>query len=59
MSLLDADQTIEKASKTMRDEQIGSILVSEKGEAVGIVTERDILYKVVAGGKEGDTKTGC
>lgn len=50
--MLDADQTIEKAAKTMRDEQIGSILVSEKGEAVGIVTERDILYKVVAGGKD-------
>ena len=50
--MLDADQTIEKAAKIMREEQIGSILVSEKGEAIGIVTERDILYRVVAGGKD-------
>ncbi len=50
--MLDVDQTIEEAAKTMRDEQIGSILVSEKGEPVGIITERDILYKVVAGGKD-------
>jgi len=50
--MLDGNETIEKAARTMRDEQIGSILVSEKGEAVGIVTERDILYKVVAGGKD-------
>ncbi len=50
--MLDANATIEKAAKTMRDEQIGSILVSEKGEVAGIVTERDILYKVVAGGKD-------
>ena len=49
--MLDIDQTIEEAARTMRDEQIGSIIVSEKGEPVGIMTERDILYKVVAGGK--------
>jgi len=49
---LDANDTIEKAARTMRDEQIGSVLVSEKGEMVGIVTERDVLYKVVAGGKD-------
>src|SRR5574341_2190463 len=49
--MLDANDTIEKAAKTMRDEQIGSVLVSLRGEAVGIVTERDILYKVVASGK--------
>jgi CBS domain-containing protein len=50
--MLDSNQTVEKAAKTMREERIGSILVSEKGEAVGIVTERDILYRVVAGGKD-------
>jgi len=53
--MLDSNQTIEKAAKTMREERIGSILVSEKGEAVGIVTERDILYRVVAGGKDPST----
>lgn len=50
--MLDSNQTVEKAAKAMREERIGSILVSEKGEAVGIVTERDILYRVVAGGKD-------
>ncbi len=49
---LDAEQTVEKTAKTMREEQIGSVLVTEKDEPVGIVTERDILYRVVAGGKD-------
>lgn len=50
--MLDANDTVVKAARQMREEQIGSVLVSEEGEAVGIVTERDILYKVVAGGKD-------
>jgi CBS domain-containing protein len=50
--MLSSADTVEKAAKKMRDEQVGSVLVSEKGEAIGIVTERDILYKVVAGGKD-------
>lgn len=50
--MLDSDQTIEKAAKKMREEQIGSILVSENNEPVGIVTERDILYRVVASGRD-------
>jgi len=50
--MVDVNDSIEKVARTMRDEQIGSVIASAKGETVGIVTERDILYKVVAGGKD-------
>ena len=50
--MVDVNDSIEKAARTMRDEQIGSDIASAKGETVGIVTERDILYKMVAGGKD-------
>lgn len=50
--MVDVNDSIEKAARTMHDEQIESVIASAKGETVGIVTERDILYKVVAGGKD-------
>lgn len=50
--MLDGEKTVEMAAKRMREERIGSVLVSEKEQPVGIVTERDILYRVVAGGKD-------
>jgi len=34
----------------MRQKNIGSVLVSRKGEIVGILTERDILKRIVAEG---------
>jgi CBS domain-containing protein len=49
---IDADETAEKAAKRMREEEIGSILATEKGQPAGIVTERDMLYRVVAAGKD-------
>lgn len=39
---------IAKAAGLMARNKIGSIVVMEKGKAVGIVTERDIVRKVVA-----------
>ncbi len=38
------------AAKIMSEKGIGSVVVAEKGKYVGIVTERDIIQRVVAKG---------
>lgn len=42
------DDSILKASKRMIEFGVGSIVVVEDRKPIGIVTEKDILYKVVA-----------
>jgi|GEM_PF-759298 len=42
------DQTVYDACKLMHEHKIGSVIVVSKKKPVGIVTERDILTKVVA-----------
>jgi CBS domain-containing protein len=39
------------AAREMKGEEVGSLIIVENGAPVGIVTERDILGKVVAEGK--------
>ena len=50
---LPEDTLVAEAAKVMRNKDISSVLVSSKNsnEAVGIVTERDILYRVVSENK--------
>lgn len=45
------DATIKEAAARMNEFRIGSLVVLEKGKIIGIITERDILSKVVAAGK--------
>ncbi|MBU2559815.1 CBS domain-containing protein [archaeon] len=49
-------ETIGAAAEMMKKNRIGSLVVVKKDEPVGIVTERDIAYKLVAEGKGSDTK---
>lgn len=49
--------TVSKAAKIMDEKSIGSALVEENGKAIGVMTERDILRKVVAKGKSPDKMT--
>ncbi len=44
--------TVNKAAKVMKDEGIGSLIVLEKNKPIGILTERDIVTKIVAEDKE-------
>lgn len=44
--------TISKAAEIMDEKSIGSLVVEENGEMYGIITERDILKKLVAKGKD-------
>lgn len=42
--------SIQSAARIMRDEDAGSVPVVDNGRAVGIVTDRDIVVRVVAEG---------
>lgn len=44
---LDGEVNVRDAALLMIDKRIGSIVVTEHGQAIGIVTERDILERVV------------
>mgnify|MGYP002762381328 CR=1 FL=1 len=39
------DETARELAETMRDENVGSVVVVEEGEPVGIVTDRDITVR--------------
>ncbi|TMQ01254.1 MAG: CBS domain-containing protein [Thaumarchaeota archaeon] len=44
--------TVVEAAQSMQKNGIAAAIVTKNGKPVGIVTERDILYKVVAGGMD-------
>jgi CBS domain-containing protein len=48
ISTIDSESSAAEASKTMSKDKVGYIIVLEKGRPVGIVTERDLVLKVIA-----------
>jgi len=44
----DVEETAEDVANKMVRYDIGSVVVTEKGFPVGIITKRDLVYKVVA-----------
>ena len=49
---VDENSTVKEAVDIMNEFQIGSLIVLEKGKAIGIVTERDFLRRVIGEGKD-------
>src|SRR3990172_3199228 len=49
---LDPDDTCDKAARVMKDPDIGSVFVTENGTPVGIVTERDLVRKLLGEGRD-------
>jgi len=49
---VDENSTVKEAVDIMNEFQIGSLIVLERGKAMGIVTERDFLRRVLAGAKD-------
>jgi len=49
---IDADATVQEAVRIMNKHEIGCLIVVLKGKPVGIITERDMLKRVLA--KSGD-----
>ncbi|MDA4130652.1 MAG: CBS domain-containing protein [Thaumarchaeota archaeon] len=45
---IDINSSAWDAARLMRDKKTGSVFVTQEGQPVGIVTERDMLYKIVA-----------
>ena len=50
---LEGSTPCREAAKVMRDKKIGAIAVREGGRIVGIVTERDMVARVMASGEIG------
>lgn len=50
--LLEADKNIVDAAKLMKEKEIDSIIVIEDKKLVGMLTLRDIVYKVVSEGRD-------
>jgi CBS domain-containing protein len=48
MVTIASERTVLEAAQTMAEKRIGSLLVIEAGEMVGIVTETDVVRKVIA-----------
>lgn len=46
--MIDANESVLKAAQLMREKKSGNILVLFNGEPKGILTERDVLYRVAA-----------
>lgn len=40
--------TVGEAARLMREKQVGAVMVVEEGKLVGVFTERDALFRVVA-----------
>jgi len=49
---VDENSSVKEAVDIMNEFQIGSLIVLERGKAMGIVTERDFLRRVIAGAKD-------
>jgi CBS domain-containing protein len=49
---LPADTSVRDAARQMRDNDIGDIIVEKDGRLYGIVTDRDIVVRVVAEDKD-------
>lgn len=52
---IDASDTIADAARVMRDGDIGDVVVVEGGQVSGIVTDRDIVIRGVADGRDPDS----
>jgi len=48
---IDADATVMKAVSVMNENEIGCLIVTRRGRAVGIITERDLLKRVIVRSK--------
>lgn len=49
--IVDPDRTILEAARRMASKKIGGLVVVEFGRPIGLLTDRDILWKVTAKGK--------
>lgn len=57
---LQVDTTVEKAAEAMRDQGIGDVVVADGDSVVGLVTDRDLVVRTIAQGRDpGSTQLGA
>jgi CBS domain-containing protein len=49
---LPLDAPLTEAARLMRDEEIGEVLITQDGSLCGLLTERDIVVRAVAEGRD-------
>jgi CBS domain-containing protein len=54
---LHPSQPLTEVGKVMREQGVGSVLVTENGQLKGLVTDRDIVVRAVADGRDPETTT--
>jgi CBS domain-containing protein len=52
---LPSDSTVSAVARLMRDERVGSVLVTDNGKVVGMVSDRQITHTVIAEGADPKT----
>jgi CBS domain-containing protein len=55
IATIQSDACLRASAELMRDRRMGSLLTIEAGEIVGIVTERDLVWKGLAGNRDPDS----
>jgi CBS domain-containing protein len=53
-----AGDSLRRVGELMRDRNVGSVVVCERGRPVGVVTDRDLALAVVADGIDPDAPVG-
>jgi CBS domain-containing protein len=51
---IDARESVRHAAELMRSHDIGGVVVTDNGEVVGLVTDRDLVVRVLATGASAD-----
>lgn len=54
--IIDANDTLRKAAEIMTKEDIGFLPVAENDRLIGMITDRDIVTRCVAQGKDGQSR---
>jgi CBS domain-containing protein len=52
---VNVNDTVKDAAAVMRDSDIGDVIVIEDGQVTGILTDRDIVVRAVAEGRDADS----
>lgn len=52
---LQADDTVTRAAQMMRDKDLGDVIVLDGDRICGVVTDRDIVVRAIAGGEPPDS----
>ena len=56
-STVDAGDTLVEAARVMRDADVGPVLVVDEGRVAGILTDRDIVVRAIADGRDPQSTT--